>query len=179
MNRSYPGSLHNHTQYSNLRLRDCIIKENDLIDYALDLGHKVVGITDHECISNSIKVQKYYNKIKKNNPDFKVILGNEIYLVRNGLNNENFVSGTDKYYHFCLYARDSIGHQQIRKISTRAWNRSYMARGMRRVPTYYQDLVDIIRANPGHVIGSTACFKAGTQVETKHGWKNIENIREH
>ena len=76
---------------SNLRLRDCIIKENDLIDYAIELGHKVVAITDHECISNSIKVQKYYNKIKKNNPDFKVILGNEIYLVRNGLNNENFI----------------------------------------------------------------------------------------
>ena len=33
-----------------------------------------------------------------------------------------------------------------------------MARGMRRVPTYYQDLIDIIRANPGHVIGSTACL---------------------
>lgn len=36
--------------------------------------------------------------------------------------------------------------------------RSYMARGMRRVPTYYQDLVDIIGKNPGHVIGSTACL---------------------
>ena len=33
-----------------------------------------------------------------------------------------------------------------------------MARGMRRVPTYYQDLIDIIGANPGHVIGSTACL---------------------
>ena len=27
---------------------------------------------------------------------------------------------------------------------------------MRRVPTYYQDLIDIIGAEPGHVIGSTA-----------------------
>lgn len=51
-----------------------------------------------------------------------------------------------------------------------------MARGMRRVPTYYQDLIDVLGANPGHVIGSTACFKAGTQVETKEGWKSIENI---
>ena len=33
-----------------------------------------------------------------------------------------------------------------------------MARGMRRVPTYYQDLVDIIGANPGHVVASTACL---------------------
>lgn len=29
---------------------------------------------------------------------------------------------------------------------------------MRRVPTYYQDLIDIIGANPGHVIGSCACL---------------------
>lgn len=129
-----------------------------MIDYAIELGHKAVAITDHECISNSIKVQKYYKKVKKNNPDFKVILGNEIYLVRNGLNNDNFISGVDKYYHFILLAKDAIGHQQIREISTRAWMRSYMARGMRRVPTYYQDLVDIIHANPGHVIGTTACL---------------------
>ena len=158
MSRSYPGSLHNHTQYSNLRLRDCIIKENELINYAIELGHSAVAITDHECISNAIKVQKHYRKVKEKNPDFKVILGNEIYLVRNGLNNDTFVSGVDKYYHGVLLAKDQIGHQQIREISTRAWNRSYMARGMRRVPTYYQDLVDIIHANPGHVIFSTACL---------------------
>lgn len=141
-----------------MRLRDCINKTEDLIQYAVELGHKVVGITDHECVSNAIKAQKIYKKIKKEHPDFKLVLGNEIYLVRNGLNNDNFVSGVDKYYHFCLYARDQVGHQQIREISTRAWMRSYMARGMRRVPTYYQDLVDIIHANPGHVIGTTACL---------------------
>ena len=33
-----------------------------------------------------------------------------------------------------------------------------MARGMRRVPTYYQDLIDIIGANPGHVIGTSGCL---------------------
>jgi DNA polymerase-3 subunit alpha len=33
-----------------------------------------------------------------------------------------------------------------------------MARGMRRVPTYYSDLIEIIGQNPGHVIGSTACL---------------------
>ena len=143
---------------SNLRLRDCIIRENELIDYALELGHEVVAITDHESISNAIKVEKYYQKVKKNNPNFKVILGNEIYLCRNGLNNQNFIPKQDRYYHFILLAKDAIGHQQIREISTRAWTRSYMARGMRRVPTYYQDLFDIIGSNPGHVIGSTACL---------------------
>ena len=164
--RKYPGSLHNHTQYSNARLRDCIIKEDDLIKYAVELGHEVVAITDHESVMNAIKVEKVYKKIKKDNPDFKVIFGNEIYLCRNGLNANNFDPKQDKYYHFILLAKDAIGHQQIREISTRAWQRSYMARGMRRVPTYYQDLIDIIRANPGHVIGCTACLGGalGTQL---------------
>lgn len=149
---------HNHTQYSNLRLRDCIIKENDLIDYALELGHEVVAITDHDSISSHIKAFKYYKKIKEKNPNFKLILGNEIYLVRNGLNGGNFNKDFDKYYHYVLLAKDAVGHKQIREISTRAWNRSYIDRGMRRVPTYYQDLIDIIGENPGHVIGSTACL---------------------
>ena len=164
--RKYPGSLHNHTQYSNARLRDCIIKEDDLIKYAVELGHEVVAITDHESVMNAIKVEKIYKKIKKDNPDFKVVFGNEIYLCRNGLNSSNFVAGQDKYYHFILLAKDAIGHQQIREISTRAWTRSYMARGMRRVPTYYQDLIDIIGANPGHVVGTTACLGGalGTQL---------------
>ena len=143
---------------TNLRLRDCIIKENELIDYALKLGHEIVAITDHESVSNSVKVEKYYNKIKKDHPNFKVILGNEIYLCRNGLNGQNFIPKRDRYYHFILLAKDTIGHKQIREISTRAWQRSYMSRGMRRVPTYYQDLFDIIGENPGHVIASTACL---------------------
>ena len=50
MKIEFPGSLHNHTQYSNLRLRDCIIKENELIDYAINIGHNVVAITDHDSI---------------------------------------------------------------------------------------------------------------------------------
>ena len=156
--REYPGSLHNHTQYSNARLRDCIIKEEDLIKYAVELGHEVVAITDHESVMNAVKVEKIYKKIKKDNPEFKVIFGNEIYLCRNGLNASNFDPKQDKYYHFILLAKNEEGHRQIREISTRAWNRSYMARGMRRVPTYYQDLVDVIGANPGHVIGCTACL---------------------
>ena len=148
----------NHTQYSNLRLRDCIIKEDDLIKYAVELGHEVVAITDHEAVCNAVKVEKIYKKIKKDHPDFKVILGNEIYLCRNGLNASNFNKDYDRYWHFILLAKDAIGHRQIREISSHAWRRSYMSRGMRRVPTYYQDLIDIIQANPGHVIGTTACL---------------------
>lgn len=121
---------------------------------AEELGHTVIGFTDHESVSSWIKIEKEAKK----HPNLKVIRGNEIYLVRNGLNSDNFISGVDKYYHFVLLAKDLVGAKQIMEISTRAWRRSYMARGMRRVPTYYQDLWDIIGTNPGHVIGSTACL---------------------
>ena len=154
----YPGSLHNHTDFSNFRLRDSINTVESLINYAVELGHEVVAITEHDTIASAVRAEKYYNKIKKDNPNFKVILGNEIYLVRNGLTNDNFNKDIDRYFHFILLAKDEIGHRQIREISTRAWMRSWMARRMRRVPTYYQDLIDIIGSNPGHVIGSTACL---------------------
>lgn len=118
----------------------------------------MVAITEHDTVASHIRAEKYYNKIKKEHPNFQLILGNEIYLVRNGLNASNFNKDTDRYYHCILIAKDAEGHRQIREISTRAWMRSYVARRMRRVPTYYQDLIDIIGKNPGHVIGSTACL---------------------
>lgn len=154
----FAGSLHNHTDFSNFRLRDSINTVESLMDYAIELGHEVVAITEHDTIASSIRAEKYYNKIKKENPNFKLILGNEIYLVRNGLNGQNYNKDIDRYFHFILLAKDLEGHRQIREISSRAWNRSYVARRMRRVPTYYQDLIDVIGANPGHVIGSTACL---------------------
>jgi len=154
----YPLSLHNHTDFSNFRLRDSINTVEGLIDYAIELGHSGVAITEHDTIASHIRAEKYYNKIKKNNPNFKLIRGNEIYLVRNGLNNQNYKKETDRYFHFILLAKDLEGHKQIREVSSRAWMKSYVTRGMRRVPTYYQDLIDIIGANPGHVIGCTACL---------------------
>ena len=155
---NYPGSLHNHSDYSNIRLRDCINKLDDLFNYAGKLGHKVVALTDHESISGWVKAENAAKKLKDKYPELKIILGNEIYLCRNGLNANNYNREVDRYYHFILLAKDSIGARQIREISTRAWMRSYMARGMRRVPTYYNDLFEIIGVNPGHVIGSTACL---------------------
>lgn len=158
MKLDYPGSLHNHTDFSNLCLRDCIIKVEDLLDYAIELGHTGVAITDHEAICNSLRAQRHYEKIKEKHPDFKLVLGNEIYLCRNGLTKDTYIAGQDKYWHFILLAKDAIGHQQIREISSRAWLRSWKVGKMKRRPTYYQDLIDIIDDNKGHIIGSTACL---------------------
>ena len=54
----YTGSIHTHTDYSNIRLRDCIIKLEDGIAYAEKLGHKVIGITDHEFTGSWVKEKR-------------------------------------------------------------------------------------------------------------------------
>ena len=171
---NYPGSIHNHSEYSNLRLRDSINRIKDMMEYAGQLGHEILGFTEHETIANAIKIEKEYAKIKTKYPNLKIIRGNEIYLCRDGLNGENFIRGEDQYFHFCLYARDIIGHQQIRELSTRAWGRSYTAGKMVRVPTYYQDIEDIVQSNPGHIIGSTACLGGflGSIIQRKYETNN-------
>ena len=157
MNEFY-GSAHNHTDRSNYRLRDSTNSLSELCWYAAELGHNFIAITDHETVSTAIDCQDVEKSIREKYPNFKVIRGNEIYLCRNGLNKDNFVKGEDRFYHWILLAKDEIGHQQIREISTRAWLRSFKMGRQIRVPTYYSDLIDIIGNNPGHVIMQQSCL---------------------
>ena len=173
-------SLHNHTDFSNIRFPDSINTVGDLIDQAYKIGLKGVAITDHECISSYVKIGEHITRRRKENPDtnwqdFKVIYGNEIYLCRNGLTNENFEKGKDKYFHFILLAKNARGNQQIRELSSRAWQRSYMY-FHRRCPTYFDDLEEIVGVEQGNIIASSACFRKGTKVTTKEGVKPIEEI---
>ena len=56
--------------------------------------------------------------------------------------------------------------------------RSYMAQNIRRVPTYYRDLKEIIEANPGHVIASTACLGSYIGSKLIH-WKESRDESEY
>ena len=125
-------------------MRDCINKVDKLIDTAITLNHDCVAITDHETISSYIKAEKYYKKVKEKHPDFKLIRGNEIYLTRNNLNAKNFDKTKDKYFHFILLCKDIEGYHQICELSTRAWRSSYVSRRLRRRPTYYKDLKEVV-----------------------------------
>ena len=153
------GSCHSHTDRSNFRLKDSTNRLDKLCWYAADeLKHDFIAITDHETIATAIDCQKLEKEIREKYPKFKILRGNEIYLCRNGLSKDNYKRGEDKFFHWILIAKDAEGHKQIREISTRAWSRCFLTGHMMRVPTYYQDLIDIIGANPGHVIMSTACL---------------------
>ena len=106
-----------------------------------------LAVTDHETIAQSIRVCK----LQKENPDFKIAIGNEIYLT------DTRDKGI-KYYHFILIAKDAIGHKQLRQLSSTAWMNSYWDRGMERVPTLKSELAAVVKKNPGHLIATSACL---------------------
>ena len=132
---------------SNFRLLDCIVKLPDLIKRGKEIGLAGLAITDHETIAQSIRVCK----LQKENPDFKIAIGNEIYLTdirQNGI----------KYWHQILIAKDAIGHKQLRQLSSIAWMNSYWDRGMERVPTLKSELKEIVMRDPGHLLATSACL---------------------
>lgn len=154
---------------------DCINKEDNLINYAIELGLSGVAITDHESLGGHIKALQHYKKLQdkakdildKNDQEkedwakkvlnFKLGLGNEIYLCRDDLNKNNYIKGEDGFFHFILVAKDKIGHKQLRELSSRAWNHTFR-QFMERVPTYYRDIEEIVYPNKGHLIATTACL---------------------
>lgn len=118
MERSKRFECHAHTMYSNFRLLDCINRPKNLIDRALELGLSGIAITDHETLACHPEVSFYAKELEEKNPNFKVALGNEIYLT------DTRDSG-QKYYHFILIAKNKIGHRALRELSSRAWMNSY------------------------------------------------------
>lgn len=154
-------NIHNHTEYSNLALRDCIIKPKDLIITANEKKYKGVAITDHEALSSHVKANKIYNELKKSGEiaeDFKLGLGNEIYLVDDNIKEKVANNKYVKYYHFLLLAKDRIGYEGISELSSIANKESYFAKGLERRPTYKSDFVRVMKKYKGHIIVSTACL---------------------
>ena len=168
-------SSHNHTEFSNLRIIDSINRFDRMVDYAWDLNLRGVALTDHDCLSGSLRALDIYKaKLQKEwsaiHPDeefigyeaaskeleFTVALGNEIYLSEEGLN-ESCMDGNHPvhFWHLILIAKDAEGFHQLRQLSTAAWKRTWF-RGVLRTPTYPSDLFKFVKG--GHLICSTACL---------------------
>lgn len=136
---------------ANIRLIDSINKVDKLIDRAVELGLTGICITEHECLSSHVKAFKYGKEIRKKYPDFKVGLGNEIYLCKDREKGQ-------KYYHFILVAKNKKGYKALRELSSRAWMNIIEDRRMERVITTYDDLKEIAKKYPDSLIGSTGCL---------------------
>lgn len=151
---------HSHTEYSNLRLLDCINRPKDLIQRAIDLGLSGIAITDHDCLSSHMEINIYAQELKEKNPNFKIALGNEIYLCPSRDKGQ-------KYFHFILIAKNKIGYRALKELSSRAWMNSFFDRGMERVVTLYDDLAEIVKKYPNSLIATTACLGGELSTLTK------------
>lgn len=165
--------LHVHSEGSNTRgFLDSINQIPDMVQYARELGHRGMALTDHDTITMHLDLLDYIkdlrdpnSKIYDDKPDFtsedwavekfKVILGNEIYLCSRKEIEED---KKYKFYHFLLLAKDAIGHKQIRELSTRAWTDNSFVYVKVRTPTFYDDLFEVVESDRGHLIASTACL---------------------
>lgn len=140
---------HSHSQFSNIRMLDCTNNEKKLVKRAFDIGLSGIAITDHETLSNAVRVNKLAKEYKDKN--FKVAIGNEIYLIDERRDGQ-------KYYHFILIAKDEIGFTLMKELSTKAWLNSYTDYGLR-VPTLKSELKALIeKYGKGHLIATSACL---------------------
>ena len=153
---------HAHSEFSQLRMLDCIIKVSQLIKQAASLGLSGVAITDHESVSGHVRFIQTIKSMKSSGElpeDFKGILGNEIYLVdKLNISEDGKKSCDSPFYHYILLAKDEIGHKQLRELSSLAWDNSFYTGRMERVPTLKNDLERVVKSNPGHLISTTACL---------------------
>lgn len=148
---------HNHTYYSNLRLKDAINAPEELLDHVLSIGGNGCVITDHEVLSAHVRAYRYM-KDKEEFKNFTLGYGNEIYLVDEEEMREN-VSKNEKqrFYHFILIAKDELGYEALKILSSKAWENSFTYKGMERVPTFKNDLREVMQKYKGHVMATTAC----------------------
>lgn len=154
--------IHNHSDYSSIRLKDSIIKVKDMIDYAVELGHAGVALTDHEALCGTIKALSYVKKQKESGKiptDFKMIIGNEIYLVdREAVDYGRENNERIDFYHLILLAKNRRGYQALVELSSKAWSESFHFKGLERVPTYKEDFFSMLSEYRNDIVCSTACL---------------------
>ncbi|MED0780874.1 DNA polymerase III subunit alpha [Bacillus siamensis] len=153
---------HCHTDKSNIRLLDSTNSVGELLKTAVQMNYRGLAITDHEVLSAHLEAIKTVREMKKEGDmpaDFKLILGNEAYLV-DSLEEvrDNYKSGQTKFPHFLMLAIDPIGHEQLRILSSQAWENSFYTGTMERVPTVKKDVEGLLSKDPGHIIATTACL---------------------
>ena len=103
------SSLHNHTYYS---LLDGYGSPKEMLDRAKEIGLKAYAITNHGNAYAFI----YYDLIKKEYPDIKMIYGCELYECE-----DITVKDKDnKYFHLICLIRNEQGRKDLNKVITKS-----------------------------------------------------------
>lgn len=103
------SSLHNHTYYS---LLDGYGSPKEMLDRAKEIGVKAFAATEHGNMYSSI----YFDLIKKDYPDIKMIYGCELYECE-----DITVKNKDnKYFHLICLIRNEQGRKDLNKVITKS-----------------------------------------------------------
>lgn len=103
------SSLHNHTYYS---LLDGYGSPKEMLDRAKEIGLKVFAITEHGNVYSHI----YFDLIKKDYPDIKMIYGCELYECED----ITIKDKDNKYFHLICLIRNEQGRKDLNKVITKS-----------------------------------------------------------
>ncbi len=104
--------LHVHSEYSTI---DGFSKVEDLAKSAKNMGMSAIALTDHGCLSGSVK---HFMACKENG--IKPILGIEAYCCPNAKIKDKTRSPN---FHLVLLAKNNIGWKNLIKLSSLSWER--------------------------------------------------------
>ena len=131
---------HTHTEFSNKRLLDSTNKIDKLLLKANEMGLSGLTITDHESLASAPRLFRLEKELKEKGElpkEFKVALGNEIYLVEDRENIE-------RYFHFILIAKSLKGYHALSILSSLANLQGWKTGKMERVPTTIKELKGVM-----------------------------------
>ena len=115
--------LHVHTYYSILDGQASVKK---LVDKAIADGMRGMAVTDH---GNMMGIKEFFNYCNKKNgelkaegkPEFKPILGCEMYVARRTMKDKVKDQGDQGGYHLVVLAKNYKGYKNLIKLVSHAW----------------------------------------------------------
>ena len=141
-----------------------------------------MSITEHESVSSAVQMLNELKSLKeggKINKDFKVLLGNEAYVV-DSLEEvrDNYVSGETKFPHQILVAKNRKGFEALSKLSSMAWGQAFFTGAMERTPITKQQLKEIVTSDEykGTIFASSTCLGSSCNIYLQKYKEEPNNI---
>lgn len=153
------SSLHNHTEYSVL---DGFSHPKEYLERAKTLGLKAFAVTEHGNQYSWV----YFDKLKKDYPDIKIIYGVELYECFD----MHVQDANSKYFHLIALAKNEQGRIALNEIITKSNFEGF----------YYKPRVDLELLKPyaDNLIILSACLASKISRESNYNYC-VDYVREY
>ncbi len=133
--------LHVHSHYS---LLDGLAKIDQLLDACQELKMPSIALTDHGSMYGLVE---FYQKAKKRG--IRPIIGSELYLAPDGMNNRR-PNIDNKFYHLILLVKNKEGYRNLVQLTTKAYLEGF----------YYKPRIDkeLLAKHSNGLIGLSGCL---------------------